>query len=428
MGTIPTDIHGAADYLDDIIVVGHSTGDLEPKLDPTLTFLEQFSWPQPDHVYDGTRLVSYCIPEAEVVLELKLLKRNKAPGPDFLSSSIFKDAGVRLLSELIKLLQTILETEEVPRDWSPEVYVTTTEASAWCLLRPSYSLTSFYVGSLNPEKVRYAKNQQDSDPVARGGVDHIFTLRRILEHRHSYRQPTAVVFLDLRAAFDSVARNVLWSCLLRKGYCSATTFGQADALFRLIGSRAPKDEGTITAVVNIEADVNLILSEAVRALPVTTVMVKEATKLDAILRQVTDSSIAKTGFALLLSGGTFLYVAASHILPELIQTHSVCAPEGLHTSADPTQSETGDYTLYTLGSTDPIIVYTNPTGTTDSNNAAFFTSTLGPGNEAINAMFRSIRYQLAGRVHGIKENWWRKQGERMQGLQDRRQHRVLRFV
>ncbi|KAF8569512.1 hypothetical protein P879_03670 [Paragonimus westermani] len=76
---------------------------------------------------------------------------------------------------------------------------------------------------------------------------------------------------------------------------------------------------------------------------------------------VTGSSIAKTGFALLLSGGTFLYVAASHILPELIQTHSVCAPEGLHTSADPTQSETGDYTLYTLGSTDPIIVFTNPT-------------------------------------------------------------------
>ncbi|KAF5395051.1 Zinc transporter ZIP9-B [Paragonimus heterotremus] len=80
----------------------------------------------------------------------------------------------------------------------------------------------------------------------------------------------------------------------------------------------------------------------------------------------TGSSIAKTGFALLLSGGTFLYVAASHILPELIQTHSVCTPEGLHASADPTQSETGDYTLYTLGSTDPIIIFTNPTGTTDS--------------------------------------------------------------
>ncbi|KAF6768394.1 hypothetical protein AHF37_05117 [Paragonimus kellicotti] len=80
----------------------------------------------------------------------------------------------------------------------------------------------------------------------------------------------------------------------------------------------------------------------------------------------TGSSIAKTGFALLLSGGTFLYVAASHILPELIQTHSVHTPEGLHTSSDSTQSETGDYTLYTLGSTEPIIVFTNPTGTTDS--------------------------------------------------------------
>ncbi|KAF7244531.1 hypothetical protein EG68_10488 [Paragonimus skrjabini miyazakii] len=48
-------------------------------------------------------------------------------------------------------------------------------------------------------------------------VDHIFTLRRILERRHSYRQPTVVVLLNLKPAFDSVARNVLWSSLLRKG-------------------------------------------------------------------------------------------------------------------------------------------------------------------------------------------------------------------
>ncbi|KAA3676219.1 uncharacterized protein DEA37_0014753 [Paragonimus westermani] len=51
----------------------------------------------------------------------------------------------------------------------------------------------------------------------RGCIDHTFTLRRILEHRHCYRQPTVVILLDLKAAFDSVARNVLWNCLLCKG-------------------------------------------------------------------------------------------------------------------------------------------------------------------------------------------------------------------
>ncbi|KAA3672338.1 uncharacterized protein DEA37_0010944 [Paragonimus westermani] len=60
------------------------------------------------------------------------------------------------------------------------------------------------------------REEQAGFRSGRGFVDQIFTLRRILEHRYSYRQPTVVVFLDLRAAFDSVARNVLWSCLLRK--------------------------------------------------------------------------------------------------------------------------------------------------------------------------------------------------------------------
>ena len=54
-------------------------------------------------------------------------------------------------------------------------------------------------------------------------VDHIFTLRQILEHKHTFRHPTTLVFLDLEAAFDSVDRNTLWYCLSRK--CVPTQLG-----------------------------------------------------------------------------------------------------------------------------------------------------------------------------------------------------------
>ncbi|CAH8656857.1 unnamed protein product [Schistosoma curassoni] len=37
----------------------------------------------------------------------------------------------------------------------------------------------------------------------------------MLEHRHSYQRPTIVVFLDIRAAFDSLDRTVLWDRLLK---------------------------------------------------------------------------------------------------------------------------------------------------------------------------------------------------------------------
>ncbi|KAA3674332.1 uncharacterized protein DEA37_0011409 [Paragonimus westermani] len=69
-------------------------------------------------------------------------------------------------------------------------------------------------------------------------------------------------------------------------YRPTTSFGQADALSRLIGSQAPNDEDTIIAAINIESDVHRILSDAVRALPVTAEMIKEATKMDPTLRQV----------------------------------------------------------------------------------------------------------------------------------------------
>ncbi|CAH8499031.1 unnamed protein product [Schistosoma haematobium] len=38
----------------------------------------------------------------------------------------------------------------------------------------------------------------------------------MLGHRHTYHRPTIVVFLDIRAAFDSLDRTVLWDCLLKK--------------------------------------------------------------------------------------------------------------------------------------------------------------------------------------------------------------------
>ncbi|BHF68410.1 hypothetical protein SprV_0301144400 [Sparganum proliferum] len=41
-------------------------------------------------------------------------------------------------------------------------------------------------------------------------ADQIFSLRRILEFRHSYQQPTTVCFVDFAAAFDSVHRESLW--------------------------------------------------------------------------------------------------------------------------------------------------------------------------------------------------------------------------
>ena len=45
----------------------------------------------------------------------------------------------------------------------------------------------------------------------------IFTLRRVLEHRHKFQQPTTACFIDFRTAFDSVDRDALWIILKADG-------------------------------------------------------------------------------------------------------------------------------------------------------------------------------------------------------------------
>ena len=61
------------------------------------------------------------------------------------------------------------------------------------------------------------REEQTAFRSGRGCIDHAFTLRQLLEHRHMYYRPTIVVFLDIRAAFDSLDRTALWNCLLERG-------------------------------------------------------------------------------------------------------------------------------------------------------------------------------------------------------------------
>ena len=61
------------------------------------------------------------------------------------------------------------------------------------------------------------REEQAGFRLGRGCIDHIFTLRQILEQRHAYRWPTILVFLDFKGAFDSVDRIALLNVLGQQG-------------------------------------------------------------------------------------------------------------------------------------------------------------------------------------------------------------------
>ena len=54
----------------------------------------------------------------EVDTALKRIARRKAPGPDGLPIDFFKDGGPRMLSALCFLMNSVLDLETWPSNWS----------------------------------------------------------------------------------------------------------------------------------------------------------------------------------------------------------------------------------------------------------------------------------------------------------------------
>ncbi|KAK4468373.1 hypothetical protein MN116_000167 [Schistosoma mekongi] len=196
-------------------------------------FQEQFNWPPatlslptisklPEWKTDtGPPTLS------EVENVISKLKRGKAAGPDMLSTDIFKDGGIVLMCRLTDILAKVWELNTIPSDWSRSLIVPVYKKGqkSSCDNHRGISLTNIVSKILATIIIRLLTNtreQQTRENQAgfrpgRGCIDHIFTLRQVLEHRHMYQRPTIVVFLDLKAAFDSVDREVLWQCLSLKG-------------------------------------------------------------------------------------------------------------------------------------------------------------------------------------------------------------------
>ncbi|CAH8430565.1 unnamed protein product [Schistosoma mattheei] len=196
-------------------------------------FRDQFNWPSatlrfPTISSQPEWQVNVGPPSLyEVEKAIGNLKRGRAAGPDRFTPEIFKDGGPVLAMRLTEVLGRIWELDVIPSDWSQSLIVPVFKKGqkSSCDNHRGISLTNIVskiLASIILRRLTKAREEQTRENQAgfrpgRGCIDQIFTLRQVLEHRHTFRRPTMVVFLDLKAAFDSIDREVLWQCLSLKG-------------------------------------------------------------------------------------------------------------------------------------------------------------------------------------------------------------------
>ena len=163
----------------------------------------------------------------EVSAAIKKLKANKAAGEDGIVPELWIHGLSELIDPLHSLICSIWSNETIPDAWTIATIVPLHKKGikAECKNYRGISLLdivskiveNIILGRIRPDReVRTRENQAGFRP-GRGCVDQIFCLRQILETRREYQQPTVVVFIDFKAAFDSVFRESLWKILETDG-------------------------------------------------------------------------------------------------------------------------------------------------------------------------------------------------------------------
>ena len=161
--------------------------------------------------------------EEELATVLEGLKNNKAPGADSMISEFLKYGGSEVRNKLLKIMNMIFEKGEVPNDFRKTLIKPLYKKGDKSECRNYRGISLVSVGSkllsnMILFRLRHAvdkvlREEQCGFRKGRGCVDHVFTLRLIIEKSLRCQTPLVLSFIDYEQAFDSVDRTALTKVL-----------------------------------------------------------------------------------------------------------------------------------------------------------------------------------------------------------------------
>ncbi|KAJ0179579.1 hypothetical protein K1T71_005291 [Dendrolimus kikuchii] len=157
------------------------------------------------------------IPEVdigEIRTALGQLKNGRAPGDDGITTELLKAGGIPILKALAELFNSVILRGTVPRAWTKSAVVLFFKKGDKTLLknyRPISLLSHVYKLFSRVITNRLARRLDEFQPPEQAGfrkgystVDHIHTVRQIIQKTEEYNQPLCMAFVDYEKAFDSI--------------------------------------------------------------------------------------------------------------------------------------------------------------------------------------------------------------------------------
>ena len=173
----------------------------------------------------GRSSVTYLYQDADVIIRPRV--GDFAPDDLSRAAELIKAGGPALANWLQRLLESIWSEETMPSEWNLSVICPVhkkgdkQECSNYrgiSLLNTAYKiLSSILCERLKPHMASHIRSYQCGFRPGKSTTDQMFTLRRILERTQEFQVDTHHLFIDFKAAYDSINRGELFSAMSEFG-------------------------------------------------------------------------------------------------------------------------------------------------------------------------------------------------------------------
>lgn len=163
------------------------------------------------------------ISQEEITQTLKTLKTGKAAGRDEITPELIKWGGKEMIKWITLIFRKAWTNNKIPKDWEKNIIIPLYKKGkkckcenyrAICITSTLFKMyTKIIENKLRNEVATKLEEEQAAYMKGKQTQDHISIVRKVIESATEQGKELYLVFVDLKAAFDTVPRGKLWQCL-----------------------------------------------------------------------------------------------------------------------------------------------------------------------------------------------------------------------